>query len=39
MGFARQEYWSGVLLPSPENDGGESIKDNSPLSKQMEDSI
>ena len=24
MGFSRQEYWSGVPLPSPESDGCES---------------
>ena len=23
MGFSRQEYWSGVLLPSPHNSAGE----------------
>ena len=26
MGFSRQEYWSGVPLPSPEGDGREVQK-------------
>ena len=25
MGFSRQEYWSGVPLPSPRNEGQESF--------------
>jgi len=26
MGFSRQEYWSGVPLPSPDDRGGEAKK-------------
>ena len=33
MGFSRQEYWSGVPLPSPEWSMGSSIKDAQKLSR------
>jgi len=27
MGFSRQEYWSGVPLPSPQNTSSDMIKE------------